>query len=161
MTAPPGARKVLVACLGNPDRGDDGVGVLVSRELAGRLPAGATLLVRSGDMAALIEDFAGYDGFICVDAAASMGTPGRVHRVDTAIEELPRELVSASSHGFGLAGAIALARTIGRAPEHIVIYAIEGRDFSTGAPVCPEAAAAASVAAASVAAEAWRILGEL
>ncbi len=147
---PSGKRRVLVACLGNPDRGDDGIGPLVAREVTGRLPGGAALLVRSSDMAALVEDFAGFDALICVDAAAPMGMPGRIHRIDVSSGELPRGLLSTSSHGFGLAEAIALAQTLGRAPEEIIVYAIEGECFGVGAPVTPEVAAAASEAAARI-----------
>ena len=85
-------RKVLVACLGNPDRGDDGLGAAVARALAGRLPDGVGLAVRSGDMLGLIDDWAGFDAVVCVDAAApmdaSLGTPGRIHRVDLARDDL-------------------------------------------------------------------------
>ena len=87
------ACKVLVACLGNPDRGDDGVGAAVARALAGRLRDGAALVVRSGDMLALIDEWTGFDAVVCVDAAAPMdaplGAPGHIRRVDLARDELP------------------------------------------------------------------------
>jgi hydrogenase maturation protease len=49
-------RKVLVVGLGNPDRGDDGVGAIVTQCLVGRLPADVAILARSGDMLSLIGD---------------------------------------------------------------------------------------------------------
>jgi hydrogenase maturation protease len=159
MTAPAAARNVLVACIGNPDRGDDGIGALVAEKLAGTLPAGAALLVRSGDMLSLIEDCAGCDALVCVDAAAPMGALGRIHRIDLATGELPGELLAASTHGFGLADAIGLARTLASAPRDIVIYGIEGSCFDAGAPMTPEIAAAAEEAAALVADEVRRLQG--
>lgn len=150
-------RRVLVACLGNPDRGDDGIGPLVGEKLEKQLPASAELIVRRGDMLSLIDDFAGYDAVICVDAAAPMGSPGRIHRIDLASEELPRELLSASTHGFGLADAIELARSLNRAPHRIVIYAIEGASFDAGADITPAVAAGADETTRLAAAEAIRL----
>ena len=60
-------------------------------------PPGATLIVRRGDMFSLIEDFEGYGALVCVDAAAPMGSPGRIHRIDLASQSLPRDLLAAST----------------------------------------------------------------
>jgi hydrogenase maturation protease len=73
-------RKILVVGAGNPDRGDDGIGPVVARQLARRLPADVTVLTRSGDMLALVDDWAMFDAVFCIDAAAPIGVPGRVHR---------------------------------------------------------------------------------
>ena len=156
---PGGARpKILVAAVGNPDRGDDGVGPLVAQKLSGRLPAGAKLVVRSGDLMSLIEDWAGVDAVICVDAAAQRGAPGRVYRIDLAEEALPPELSFTSSHAFGLAEAIELARVLELAPKQIVVYAIEGACFDTGAPFTPAVLSAATEVADCIAGEVTRIL---
>lgn len=150
-------RKVLVVGMGNPDRGDDGVGALVVRSLAGRLPADVSLVVRSGDALSLIEDWAGFDALVCVDAAAPVTMPGRIHRIDLASEQLVREMSFASSHAFGVAAAIELARTIGLAPREMIVYAIEGACFDRGAPITPEVAAAADAVAGQVVSEAERL----
>jgi hydrogenase maturation protease len=150
-------RKVLIAGLGNPDRGDDGVGMIVARKLDGRLPDDVAILTRSDDMVSLIEDWAGFDALVCVDAAAPMGAPGRIHRIDLATDELPRDMSFASSHAFGLAVAIGLARMLERAPRDIVVYAIEGCCFDAGAALTPAVAAAAGDAADRIAAEACRL----
>ncbi len=151
-------RKVLVAALGNPDRGDDGLGAAVAQMLAGRLPAGAEVVARRGDVLSLIEDWAGYDALVCVDAAASEGEPGRIHRIDLATDELPTELSFTSSHAFGLAEAIDLARVLELAPEDIVVYAVEGRRFDAGAPMTPEVLSAAAEVVDRVAAEVCRLM---
>jgi hydrogenase maturation protease len=153
MSAPAKAPKILAVCVGNPDCGDDGIGPMVAQALAGRLPDSARLVVRSGDMLALAEDCAGFDAMICVDAAASLGCPGRIHRIDLSAEDLPPGLLSASTHGFGLADAIALTRTLGRAPRHIAVYAAEGVRFRPGDAMTPELAGAAGEIADRVAAE--------
>ncbi len=159
VSAAAGTRKVLIACLGNPDRGDDGVGAIVAERLAGRLPRDVVVLARSGDMLSLIEDWARADVLICVDAAAPMGAPGRIHRVDLATYSLPRDLSFTSSHAFGVAEAIELARALHLAPRDIVVYAVEGCTFDGGAEMTPQVAAAAAKAAELVAAEVVRLAG--
>ncbi len=150
--------KILVAAIGNPDRGDDGVGPLVARTLSGRLPPAVRLVVRAGDLMSLIEDWAEVDAVICVDASARQGAPGRVCRIDLAEKALPPELAFTSSHAFGLAEAIELARVLELAPKQIVVYAIEGACFDTGAPFTPEVLSAATEVADCIAGEVRDIL---
>lgn len=150
-------RKVLVMGLGNPDRGDDGVGALVARSVVGRLPADVAVVVRSGDMLSLIDDWAGFDALVCVDAAAPVTAPGRFHRIDLATHRLPRDISCASSHAFGIAEAIELARTLELAPRDIVVFAIEGACFDGGASITPEVATAAAEVAERVLVEVGRL----
>src|ERR1700739_2163071 len=94
--------RILVVGLGNPDRGDDGVGAMVVRDLVGRLPPGVTILARSADMLSLVSYWAGYDALFCVDAAMPMTAPGRIHRIDLWLEELRPGISTASTHSLGL-----------------------------------------------------------
>jgi hydrogenase maturation protease len=151
-------RKVLVIGLGNPDRGDDAVGAAIVRSLPGRLPQGATIRERAGDMLALLDDWAGYDAVICIDAAAPAGAPGRIHRLDLATDRLDPELAFASSHAYGLAEAVALARQLGLAPRALIVYAIEGACFDAGAPLSAPVAASLRATAGRVADEAKRLV---
>ncbi|MBL6749578.1 MAG: hydrogenase maturation protease [Nevskia sp.] len=153
------ARRVLVACVGNPDRGDDGVGAAVAAGLAGRLPPGADLVSCSGDLLALVDGCAGYDALVCVDAAAPAGSPGAVQRLDLASGALPPEAACTSSHGLGLAAAIGLARALQAAPRDIVVFAVEGRRFDGGAALSAAVAAAVAGVTELVAAEAVRLCG--
>ena len=66
-----------------------------------------------------------------------------------------------SSHAFGLGEAIALGRALGNAPRRIVVYAIEGENFETGAPMSERVAAAVGPVAELVAAEAAEFVTEL
>lgn len=138
--------KVFVVGLGHPDRGDDAVGARVARQLRDRLPSDVMVTARRGDVLALIEEWAECDAVVCIDAAAPMGEPGRIHRIDLATEDLPPDISVASSHMLGLPEAIKLARTLGMAPAHIIVYAIEGRCFETGGALTPAVAIAADVA---------------
>jgi hydrogenase maturation protease len=149
--------KVLVLVLGNPDRGDDAVGELIAKELAGRLPADVPVMVCRGDILGTMEAWSGFDGLVCVDAAAPLGDPGRIHRVDLCMSALPADASLTSSHAFGLAEAIELARRLQLAPPRIIVYAIEGHSFHSGAPLTPAVAAAARGAADHIVADIERL----
>ncbi len=141
----------LVIGFGNPDRGDDAAGPLVARLLAGC--RAARVLERHGDALALLEEWEGAPSLVLVDAAAPMGTPGRIHRLDITAGDLPRDLAFGSTHAFGLPEAVALARRLGTLPPRAVVHAIEGVCFDGGAPVSPAVAAAIETVAARIAAE--------
>lgn len=154
-------RKILVAAIGNPDRGDDGVGMLVAASLTGRLPPDAALVTRRGDIFGLIDDWADFDALICVDAAVPAGAPatapGCIHRIGAATGTLPVDLSFQSSHAFGLAEAIALGRALQSLPETVIVYAVEGGCFDNGAPVTPAVAAAAAAVATCILKEIARL----
>jgi len=152
-----GIRSVRVIGIGNPDRADDGVGCLVAHRLAERLPADVAVLTRGGDMMDIGDDMAGIDALVCIDAAKPAGSPGRVTRIDLGTQGLPPVGSFMSSHGFGLAQAIALAQALGTASQDIVIYAIEGVSYEPGAAMAPEVAAAVEEVAARVVAEVGRL----
>jgi len=127
----------LVIGIGNPDRGDDAVGPLIASRLIG-CPC-ARVIVRNDDALALLEDWADAEAVILIDAAAANGLPGRIHRLQlapqAADDRVLGKLTLPSTHAFGLAEAVALARALARLPGHLIVYAVEGQLFSAGAPV--------------------------
>lgn len=150
----------LVIGVGNPDRGDDGVGKLVIQHLAGRVADDVALLHLSGDILALIDDWAGRAVVILIDAAAPGTSPGTIHRLDLRHDELPTDLSLSSTHGFGVAEAVALARALGTLPDQLIVYAIEGANFVPGAPLTPVVAAVADTVAARIATELLQMTSE-
>lgn len=123
-----------VIALGNRHAGDDAAGPLVGDVLR---DAGCPV-VETSDVAAIADAIAAADGAIVVDAASGPGTAGTVHRIDGSAVGPERR---ASSHGFGLREAIALARAQGAVPL-VTVFAIVGGDFRVGAPVTPAVARA-------------------
>jgi hydrogenase maturation protease len=117
------------------------------------VPPDVVILERAGDVLALIDDWAGHDAVILVDASARGIAPGTVRRIDLLEEALPPEFSLSSTHGFGVAEAVGLAGTLGLLPARVIAYAIEAGDFARGAAVSPEVAAAAHEVVARVAAE--------
>src|SRR5271169_1995314 len=150
--------RVLVVGIGNPDRGDDGFGPAVARRLRGRMPSTVRVLARNGDAVALIEDWNGIPCVILIDAVAPISEPGRVHRLDLTDSPLPIGLAPRSSHAFGVAETVELARNLGRLPPHIVAYLVEGEQFATGAPLSPAVAEAIEAVAERIVAELSAIL---
>jgi hydrogenase maturation protease len=143
----------LVIGLGNPDRGDDAVGLHVVRRLAARALPSVEVAEAGGDALALLDRWDGAAAVVLVDAAAPLAEPGRIHRLDPTAQPLPREIALGSTHAFGLADTVELARTIGRLPARLTIYAIEAASFTAGAPLSPAVAAAVEAAAARIARE--------
>jgi len=144
----------LVVGIGNWDRGDDGFGPAVAHRLMGRMSSAVRILERSGDALAMIEDWDGIPSVIVVDAMAPISEPGQVHRIYLADSPLPIGFAPSSSHAFGVAQTVELARSLGRLPQYLVAYLVEGEQFGTGAPLSP-------AVAASVEDVAERVLDEL
>jgi hydrogenase maturation protease len=141
---------LLVIGIGNPDSGDDAIGPLAARRLTGRVAPEVTIIERASDMIGLLEDWTGRDAVVLIDAAAPITTPGFIHRIDLLREPLPVGLSLASTHAFGVADAVELARALGQLPERLIVYAVEGCRFEPGAPQCPEVVAAVERVAAQV-----------
>jgi hydrogenase maturation protease len=121
--------------IGNPDRGDDAVGRLVVRNLQGRLPSGVEVVEAGGEATALLAHMDGAAEVYLVDACASGAEPGTVRRFDAAAAPLPQAAFGLSTHGFGPAEALELARALAQLPARCVVYAIEGAGFEAGAPL--------------------------
>jgi hydrogenase maturation protease len=152
---------VLIAGIGNPDRGDDGFGPAVARRLHGRAPSRVRVVERSGDVLALIEDWRGCAAVVVVDAAAPIGEPGRLHRFELGDSPLPGGFSAGSTHALGLAEAIELARNLNRLPRRLVAYLAEGERFNLGAPLSPAMARAVGEATERIIAELPALLEHL
>ena len=139
----------LVIGVGNPDRGDDGVGRAVARLLRSHLP----VIEHDGEATALVDTLRSARHTWLIDAAQSDSPPGTIHRIDCT-KDTPLLRSTVSSHGFGLAEAIGLARALGTMPPHCIVYAIEAASFTPGAPLSPSVESAALEVANRILAEA-------
>jgi len=112
------------------------------RLLQGRLPDDVEIAELEGEAMELLARFGGADAAFLVDACWSGAPAGSVRRLDVNVTPLQQGLFSLSTHGFGLAEAVELARALAQLPPYCVVYAIEGATFETGAPLSPAVAAA-------------------
>ena len=92
-----------------------------------------------------------------VDAVAPIGEPGRIHRFDLTDGPVPIAIAPRSTHAFGVAETVELARSLGRLPSDLVVYLVEGERFTTGAPLSPAVAKAVDEVAELIIAELPRI----
>ena len=133
----------LVIGVGNDYRRDDGVGLRVARALRQRQVGCVSVLERTGEGAALMEAWQDAPAVILIDAVDSGGKPGTIHRFDAHVETIPAEFFHYSTHAFGLAEAVEMARNLKQLPPRVVVYGVEGRDFTSGVGLSPEVEAAA------------------
>jgi hydrogenase maturation protease len=138
----------LVVGVGNPWRGDDAAGPEVARRLAG---AGVEVRTIEGDATGLLDAWTGHEHVALVDAAAPAASPGALHAFRADREPLPANGLRSSTHAFGVADAIELARALGRLPARVDVYAVEGAEFAVGAGLSAPVARTVSELAGSLA----------
>ena len=144
---------MLVIGVGNPDRGDDAAGLHVARAVAARGLPGVVVIEAGGDALGLLDQWQDASMVVLIDAAAPDRAPGRVRRLDATARALPRGLGLGSSHVFGVAEAVELARGLGRLPPRLIVFAIEAGECGIGAPLSAAVAAEVAPVAARVEAE--------
>jgi hydrogenase maturation protease len=127
-----GRGNIVLIGVGNELRNDDGLGPLVVREIRRRSPARITIKEESGEGTSLMQAWSGASGVLLVDAVLSGEPPGFVHRLDAARNAVPRHFFHYSSHAFGVAEAIEMARTLHELPPIALLYGIEGEVFEPG-----------------------------
>ena len=133
---------ILVIGIGNEYRSDDGAGLVVARELRTKNPPDMLIIESNGDGAALMEAWKAAQSVILIDAAASGRAPGTIHRFDAVKQPLPTNFSFHSTHAFGVAEAIGLARALQQLPPRLMVYAIEGKNFTAGVGLSPKVAKA-------------------
>ncbi len=137
---------ILVIGIGNPDRGDDGVGIWTVEQLRLRTPYGMQMVQHSGEGTSLIELWRmnGTATVYIVDATYSGLPAGSIQYFEIHNKPLPACFSrNTSTHAFGLAEAIELARSLDCIPRKLVIYGIEGQSFEFGASISAEVEASA------------------
>jgi hydrogenase maturation protease len=144
---------VLVIGIGNEFRGDDGAGIEVARRLAVLELPGVTVLEQSGEGAALMDSWQTAAAVYVIDAVQAGGPAGAVYRFDAVRQPLPAHFSGYSSHAFGLAEAVAMARLLEQLPPQLVIFGVEGKNFDYGVALTAEVEAAVRDVTARMVAE--------
>ena len=115
--------------VGNRWRHDDAAGLEVASLCGGVLV--------EGDCVGLVDLMADSDEVTIVDACSSRAAPGTVHAFSAGAAPLPALAWRSSTHAFGVPEALELARSLGRLPPRVTVYAIEGADFTAGEGLTP------------------------
>lgn len=121
--------RVLIACVGNVLRGDDGFGVVVAEELTRRsLPTGAELIETGiGGMSIVQQLMDGYDALIVVDTIDRGAAPGTICVLDPQVPD-PQSLCMdewrqqfSNLHLAEPSRVLLLARAAGVLPSRVVL----------------------------------------
>ena len=119
-------RSVLVLGLGNPLRGDDGMGSRVVEELIRReLPEGVTALDGGTGGLDLLQVLEGWERVVVVDAADVGREPGQFVRFTPDQARLAEAADRFSLHHAGLSEVLALANALGRTLPEMVVFGVQ------------------------------------
>lgn len=87
------------------------------------------------------------------DAVMSGAPAGSVYRIDAAAAPLLPRPRCRSTHGLGVAEAVELARALGRLPQSLIVFGIEGATYAVGGWPSADVRAGARRAAEAIRAE--------
>ncbi|MDY6877203.1 MAG: hydrogenase maturation protease [Chloroflexota bacterium] len=134
---------VLILGLGNPLRGDDGIGCRLVEEMACQeLPPGVQVLDGGAAGLGLLNLVEGWERIVIVDAAEMGRRPGEFVRFtpdDVRLASTPDRF---SFHHAGLGEALALADALGRPLPGIVIFGVQPASVGWGEGLSPDVEAA-------------------
>jgi hydrogenase maturation protease len=153
MSAGRGRGRIVVIGVGNPFRRDDGAGPAVTallRLLDADSGSRVQVCELDGEPARLVEVWDGAALAVLVDATSSGAVPGAVRRFELGVDELPPGSGAASTHAIGLTEAVDLGRALGRLPDRLVVFGIEGAAFGPGPGLTDAVAASVDRVAAAV-----------
>ena len=117
----------LVLSLGNPLRGDDGVGTAVFTKLAAYpiIPPEVVLLDGGTPGLETVLLLAGYEKAIIIDAADMGLEAGAWRRFSSAKLAVQAANLTGTLHQAGLAEALALAEALNMLPAEVIIFGIQ------------------------------------
>jgi hydrogenase maturation protease len=139
--------RVLVACVGNVLRGDDGFGRAVAERLV--LPGGAQVVETGiGGIALLQELLAGCDGLVLVDAVDRGAAPGTVFHIAPEVGDAEHV---ADVHLANPERVLTMAKSMGALPERVAIVGCQPAQVDElGEGLSPKVERAVGVAAQRV-----------
>jgi len=111
--------KLLIACLGNPLMGDDGVGTVVAGELA---KLGYEVVVCGSDLSPVLTRAEEVDALIIVDAVDWGAEPGSV--LTARLEDLEERRVR-TSHSLRVSEVIRLMKSVFGRPSEVYVVGVQ------------------------------------
>jgi hydrogenase maturation protease len=134
---------ILIIGVGNTYRGDDAVGLHIAQDIKNKSPDYVNVIEQSGEGISLMDSWKDAGTVIIIDAVHSGAQPGTIHRFDVHTQTIPTKYFHYSTHAFGVAEAIELARALKQLPKNLIVYGIEGKCFEAGVGLSPEVEKAA------------------
>ena len=124
--------KTKIIGVGNEFRHDDGLGILAARRLISLVLPSVVVLEDFGEGTSLMDNWGDADKVIIIDAVNTDYEPGKIIRLSAHEEPIPTKFFNYSTHAFGVAEAIELARSMDELPSELILFGIQGVDFSSG-----------------------------
>ena len=116
----------VIIGLGNPLRGDDGVGVRVAQVLAMKdLPSGVEVVDGGTQGLGIVHLMEGHQRAVLVDAAEIGEAPGQFIRFTLDEARPTGEDEHLSVHGAGLREALLLAEALKTLPDKVIIFGVQ------------------------------------
>ena len=114
--------KNVIIGVGNPEQGDDAVGLCVTKEIRTQCPEKVITVdqMNAGKLADLWKDA---DSVVLVDAMESGADPGTIRRID------PHDDNFGCIHCDAVKEAIETSKILRQLPKYFVIYGIEGKTY--------------------------------
>ena len=141
----------LVLGLGNPLRGDDGVGPVVIGWLRERgLPSGVAAIDEDIASLALVLTLENCRRAIIIDAADMGCAPGAWVRFTPDRVQLKGNDSALSLHTAGLADALALGAALGKLPDEVIIFGVQPAQLEWSPGLSAEVQAAVPVVGCAV-----------
>ena len=129
----------LIIGLGNPLRGDDGVGIRVAQALAEQtLPAGIEIMDGGTQGLGLVSLLEGQQRVILIDAADIGQSPGQFARFTLEEVDLPGQDEALSIHDAGLRDALLLASALDILPDELVIFGVQPASIEWDSSLSPQ-----------------------
>ncbi|ULP30070.1 MULTISPECIES: hydrogenase maturation protease [Leptolyngbya] len=125
-------QNTMLIGVGNEFRHDDAVGLMILRKLRNQLPETISTIEASGEGTTLIELWQTSDTVYLFDAVSSGSEIATIHRIDVHTQSIPSQFFHYSSHAFGVAEAVELARSLNQLPNKLILYGVEGSNFAIG-----------------------------
>ena len=145
----PTAAAFTVIGIGNRFRHDDAAGLEVARRVRRRVDGDVRIVELEGEPIDALDVWSAADEVIVADAVAGAGAAGTVH-LDASDTPIPAPFRAKGTHTFSLADVVELARATERLPHSLLVYGIEGGDFSTGEGLTEPVARAVEDSAAEI-----------
>lgn len=121
--------RVLVVCIGNRVRGDDGAGQRVADILESEHGITAVRVQTPAELLNIPLDDVSH--LVVVDALERVSRSGEIHRFQS-VENLSTAVPWRSTHTMSVPEALKLMKLLTTFPEKITIYGIEGESFQPG-----------------------------
>jgi len=135
-----------IICCGTLYRGDDSAGLLVAERLH---QLGIEVSTCTGEATDLVEAMDGANEMLVVDVVTTGAPAGTIHEWHDGTPEFQHN--AATTHALGVAEGIALAEALGRLPDRLHVYSIEGKIFEVGGEISAELREAADELAQGIA----------